>query len=152
MCCRESFDHRSGHAAPLTPVTMLKQCHRPGELPHRKDFDLVGQCSDLRAKSVLNVNRKSGDRFRELARHLGVGKGGAEPKEPQSGGRYAVGRNATQVRRPLARQNVTQKVVVNDDGCHLRSREIRIVDFVDELAMLFSRQSIGEELLTAAWR
>gem|GEM_PF-5478858 len=152
MCCGESFDHGSGHTAPLTPVMMLKLCHRPGELPHRKHLNLIGQCGDLRAKSVLNVCRQSGDRFRELAGHLGVCKGGAEPKEPQSCGRYAVGRNATQFPRPLARQDVTQKVVVDDDGCHLRSRQIRIVDIADELAMPFSRQCVGEELLTAAGR
>jgi len=82
MRCGESFNRGGGHAAPLTPVTMLKQCHRPGELPHRKHLDLVGQFGDLRAKSVLNVSRQSGDRFRELGGHLGVGKGGAKAKEP----------------------------------------------------------------------
>ena len=33
----------------------------------------------------------------------------------QSGGGYAVGRKATQIRRPVAGQDVTQKVVVDDD-------------------------------------
>jgi len=152
MCCGESFDHGGGHAAPLTPVTMLKQCHRPRQLPHRKYLDLGRQCGDLRSKSVLNISRQPGDRCRELAGHFGIGKGRAESKEPQSGGRYAVGRKTTQIRRPLAGQDVTQKVVVDDDGGHLRGRQIGIVDFADELAMPFSRKCVGEELLTAAGR
>ena len=129
---------------------MLKECHRSGELPHRKHLDLVGQCSDLRAKSVLNISRQSGYRLGELANHLGIGEGGAESKESPSGGRYTVGRKTSQVRRPLARQDVTEHVV-DDDGCHLRGRQIGIVELADELAMLFSRQCVGEELLTAAW-
>ena len=152
MCRGESFDHGGGHAAPFAPVTPLEQCHRPGELPERKHLDLVGQCGDLRAKSVLNVSWQSGDRSGEFAGHFGVRQGGAEPEEPQSGGRYAVGRKTTQIRRPLAGQDVTKKVVVDDDGCHLRGRQIGIVDFADELAMLFGRQSVGKELLTAARR
>jgi hypothetical protein len=152
MCRGESFDHGGGHAASLNPVTLLEQCHRPRQLPHRKNLDLVRQCGDLRSKSVLNVSWQSGNRFGELAGHLGIGKGGAEPKEPQSGGRYAGRRKTPQVRRPLACQDVTKQVVIDDDGCQLRGRQIGIVELADELAMLFSRQCVGEELLTAAGR
>jgi len=41
-------------------------------------------------------------------------------------------------------------MVVDDDGCHLRGRQIGIVELADELAMLLSCQRVGEELLTAA--
>jgi hypothetical protein len=152
MCCGEGFDHGGGHAAPSTPVTMLKQCLRPAELVHRKHFDLVGQCGDPRAKSFLNVLWKSGDWFRELSGHLRVRKGGAEPEVPQSGGRWTVGCKTIQIRRPLARQDVAQKVVVGDDGCHLPGRQIGIVEIADELPMPLIRQCVGEDLLTAAGR
>jgi hypothetical protein len=152
MCRGESFDHGDGHAASFNPVMLLEQCHRPRQLPHRKNLDLVWQCGDLRAKSALDVSWQSGNRFGELAGHNGIGKGGAQPKEPQSGSRNAVRRKTPQVRRPLARQDVTQKVVVDDDGCQLRGRQIGIVELADQLAMLLSRQCVGEELLTAAGR
>ena len=42
--------------------------------------------------------------------------------------------------------------MVVDDGCHLRGRQIRIFEIADELAMLFSRQGIGEESVTAVRR
>jgi len=74
----------------------------------------------MRTKSVLYVSRQTSDRFRELAGHLGIGEGGAQAKEPQPGCGYPVGRKATQIGRPLASENVTQQVVVDDDGHHLR--------------------------------
>jgi len=115
MCGGKRFDHGGGQAATSTPVTMLKQRHRPGEAPYRKHLDLVGKCSDLRAKSDLNSSRQAGDRCGELADHVGTGKGGAEPKEPQSGGRHALWGKATQIRCPFAGQDVTQNVVDDDD-------------------------------------
>jgi hypothetical protein len=153
MCSGESFDHCGGHAASCNPVTPLEQSHRPRQFSHRKNLDLVGKCGDLRAKSILYISWQSGNRLRELANHFGVSKGGAEPKEPQPGGSYAIGRKSSQVRCPLAGQDVTEQVVIdNDDGCHLCGRQIRLVELADELAMPLSRQCVGKDLLTAARR
>ncbi len=95
VCCSEGFDHEGGHAAPFTPVAMLQLRHRPRKISHRHHLDLVGQCGDLRAKSVLDISRQSGNRRRELAGHLGISQGRAEPKQPQPGGGNAIGRKTT---------------------------------------------------------
>jgi hypothetical protein len=93
----------------------------------------------------------TGDRLRESAGHLGIGEGGTQSKEPQPGGGYALGRKATQIGRPLARQDVTQQVVVDDDGGHLRGSHIGIVGIADQSAMVLSGKSVGQEFLPAAW-
>jgi len=150
MCRSKGFDHGGGHAASFTPMTLLEHCHRPGQLAHRKHLDLAGRCDDLRSKPVLDVGWQPGYRCRQLAGHIRIGIGGAEPEEPETGDRYAVGGDTAQVRRSLTRQDVTEQVVVDDDGCHLRGRQIGIVELADELEMLVSCQCVGEELLTSA--
>ena len=58
-------------------------------------------------------------------------------------GCYPLGRKATQIRRPLARQDVTKEVVVDDDGYHLSGGQFGIVVIADEPPMLFGRESVG---------
>jgi hypothetical protein len=103
----------------------------------------------MRTKSVLDIRWQTGDRLRELAGHLWIGEGRGQAKQPQPGGRYALGSKAIQIGRPLAGKNVTQQVVVDDDGCHLRGGQFGIIKIAHEPAVLLGRQSFGQEPLAA---
>lgn len=136
----ERFDHRGRQEPAAGAVTVLEVCHERREFAHRENFDLRGEGDQLGAKSSLQLLGEDGDGSRELPGHGRVGEGGAEPEEPEACRRDTVRAQAVEVRGSLAHQDVTQKVIVDDNGPHLRCRQIRIVDAGDEAEMILGRE------------
>ncbi len=150
--CSQRLDHCGGQAAPLGPMAVLEFGHGPREFSEREDLDLVRQSGELLTESRLDVSRQAGHWGGELSGDGWVSERGTQPEQPEAGGGNALRCDPVEVLRALAGQDVAQQVVVNDEGGHLRRREIWVVELADELQVSVGAQCLPEEPLPGAGR
>ena len=62
----------------------------------------------------------------------------SQPKEPEPGGRHALGGKPIEIRRAFTGQQITKDVVVDDDGSHLCRGEIGVVELPDKTQVVLS--------------
>jgi hypothetical protein len=148
----ERFHHRRRKGAAFGAVMVLEFCHQPGEFTQREDHDLRREGGQLRTEGGLQIVGEGRHGCRKPPGHGRVREGGTQPEEPQAGGGDAVGAEPVKVRGAVADEDVTQQVIVEDDGGQLRRRQIGVLEGADEASMILSRKGARQEPLPCSGR
>lgn len=131
----EGFDHGRRELPALGSMALLKLSHRPRELTEVQHLDIGGRGHQLRKEPLLFLGGKRGHGSRQLPDALGCGPCAAEPEQPEPGGGERRGDTA-KVWWSLPGQDVPQHMVVDDDGRHLRGRQVGVVELGDVASVL----------------
>ncbi len=113
----QRLGHRRRQMVAEGPMSVLDLSHRPREVSQVENADVLGKGRQLRAEPLLQLNRQTYNRRRQLARDSRVGECAVqtEPPQPRSG---ELGRDPAKVLGALSCQHIPQEVVVNDDRRH----------------------------------